>query len=59
MQLEMIFVIRGIKVMLDRDGISTKVSNQAVKRNLERFPSSFMFKLKKVTKIYNQSKNQS
>ena len=45
-----IFIIRGIKVMLDRDlaelyEISTKVLNQAVKRNLERFPSSFMFKL--------------
>lgn len=45
-----IFVIRGIKVILDRDlaelyEISTKVLNQAVKRNLERFPSSFMFKL--------------
>lgn len=45
-----IFVIRGIKVMLDRDlaelyGVETKVLNQAVKRNLERFPVNFMFKL--------------
>lgn len=45
-----IFVIRGIKVMLDRDlaelyGVETKVLNQAVKRNSERFPANFMFKL--------------
>jgi len=47
-----IFIIRGLKVMIDRDlaelyEISTKVLNQSVKRNLERFPSSFMFKLTK------------
>lgn len=45
-----IFIIRGIKVILDRDladlyEISTKVLNQAVKRNVERFPLNFMFKL--------------
>lgn len=45
-----IFVIRGIKVMLDRDlaelyGVKTMVLNQAVKRNLKRFPEDFMFKL--------------
>lgn len=45
-----IFVVRGQKVMLDRDlaqmyGIETKVLNQAVKRNLERFPSDFMFQM--------------
>ncbi len=38
------------KVMLDRDlaemyGVQTKVLNQAVKRNIERFPSDFMFQL--------------
>ena len=37
-----IYVIRGVKVMLDADlaelyGVETKVLNQAVKRNLERF----------------------
>lgn len=47
-----IFVIRGIKVMLDRDlaelyEIKTMVLNQAVKRNLKRFPEDFMFKLNK------------
>ena len=41
---------RGMKVMLDKDlaelyGVSTKALNQAVKRNLERFPKDFMFQL--------------
>jgi len=45
-----IYVIRGTKVMLDKDlaalyGIETRVFNQAVKRNLERFPGDFMFRL--------------
>lgn len=45
-----ILLLRGEKVMLDRDlaelyGVETKVLNQAVKRNLERFPSDFMFQL--------------
>lgn len=45
-----IFLIRGQKVMLDKDlaklyGIETKVLNQAVKRNIERFPGDFMFSL--------------
>ncbi|QQR60998.1 ORF6N domain-containing protein [Candidatus Uhrbacteria bacterium] len=48
-----IFLIRGKKVMLDRDlaelyGVETKVLNQAVKRNLERFPEDFMFNLSEV-----------
>jgi hypothetical protein len=47
-----IFLIRGRKVMLDRDlaglyGVKAKVLNQAVKRNRERFPADFMFKLTK------------
>jgi hypothetical protein len=42
--------IRGQRVMLDSDlaalyGVPTKVLNQAVKRNRERFPSDFMFRL--------------
>jgi phage regulator Rha-like protein len=46
----MIFEIRGQKVMLDRDlavlyGVELKVMNQAVKRNIGRFPSDFMFQL--------------
>ncbi|MCG2726780.1 MAG: ORF6N domain-containing protein [Elusimicrobia bacterium] len=47
-----IFLIRGHKVMLDRDlaklyGVTTSVLNQAVKRNIERFPIDFMFQLTK------------
>lgn len=45
-----IFYIRGKKVMLDSDlasvyGVETKVLNQAVKRNLKRFPDDFFFQL--------------
>ena len=45
-----IFLIRGHKVMLDRDlaelyGVETRVLNQAVRRNRERFPEDFMFSL--------------
>jgi phage regulator Rha-like protein len=47
-----IFVIRGQKVMVDRDlaelyGVKTKVFTQAVKRNIDRFPEDFMFQLTK------------
>lgn len=46
----LIYEIRGHKVMLDKDlatlyGVETKVLNQAVKRNIERFPADFMFQL--------------
>jgi hypothetical protein len=45
-----ILLIRGKKVILDRElarlyGVSTKVLNQAVKRNVDRFPEDFMFQL--------------
>lgn len=45
-----IYLIRGHKVMLDRDlaalyGVETRSLNQAVKRNTKRFPSDFMFEL--------------
>jgi len=45
-----IYLIRGQKVMLDSDlarlyGVETRILNQAVKRNMERFPEDFMFKL--------------
>jgi len=48
-----IYLIRGRKVMLDRDlarlyDVETKVLNQAVKRNIERFPEDFMFVLSEV-----------
>ena len=47
---KMILTIRGVQVMIDRDlamlyGVETKVLNQAVKRNIERFPTDFMFQL--------------
>ena len=45
-----IYLIRGRKVMLDADlaeihGVATRVLNQAVTRNSERFPEDFMFRL--------------
>ena len=48
---ERIYSVRGRQVMIDRDlaelyGVETKALNQAVKRNIERFPPSFMFRLK-------------
>ena len=48
----MILSIRGAQVMIDRDlallyGVETKVLNQAVKRNIERFPERFRFQLSK------------
>jgi hypothetical protein len=48
----LIYLIRGKKVMLDRDlatlyGVETKVFKQAVRRNIERFPQDFMFELSK------------
>ena len=47
-----IYLICGQKVMVDRDlaklyGVPTKAFNQAVKRNAERFPGDFMFRLTK------------
>lgn len=50
-----IFLIRGHKVMIDRDlamlyGVPTRVLNQAVKRNIERFPEEFMFRLTDIEK---------
>lgn len=48
----LILTIRGKQVILDRDlarlyGVQTKVLNQAVKRNIERFPEDFLFQLTK------------
>jgi hypothetical protein len=47
---DIIYDIRGVRVMLDYDlatiyGVETRTLNQAVKRNMERFPQDFMFKL--------------
>ena len=47
---KVIFLIRGQKLILDRDlanqyGVETRVLNQAVRRNRDRFPDDFMFSL--------------
>jgi ORF6N domain len=47
---KLVFLVRGETVLLDADladlyGVATKVLNQAVKRNLDRFPVDFMFQL--------------
>ena len=47
-----IYTIRGVQVMLDRDlaaayQVTTSVFNQAVKRNANRFPEGFRFQLSK------------
>ena len=49
----LIHIVRGQKVMLDSDlamlyGVETRALNQAVKRNLRRFPDDFMFQFTKV-----------
>nr|WP_320013727.1 ORF6N domain-containing protein [uncultured Desulfobacter sp.] len=49
---EKIYIIRGVKVMLDRDlaalyRVETKYLKQSVRRNLNRFPDDFMFELSK------------
>lgn len=46
----MIYEVRGCRVMLDRDlatlyGVETRRLNEAVKRNIKRFPNDFMFQL--------------
>ena len=48
----MIHEVRGAQIIIDRDlaklyGVETKALNQAVKRNIERFPEDFMFRLTK------------
>ena len=47
---KLVFLVRGERVLLDADladlyGVATKVLNQAVKRNIDRFPADFMFQL--------------
>ena len=58
----LIHVIRGKQVMLDRDlarlyGVETRVLNQAVQRNIERFPKDFMFQLSKEDVEFLKSQN--
>jgi hypothetical protein len=59
---KMIYVIRGQKVMLDSDlahlyGVETKRLNEQVKRNIDRFPSDFMFQLNEVEYDNMRSQN--
>jgi hypothetical protein len=47
---DFIFTIRGVQVMIDRDlaemyQVETRILNQAVKRNIDRFPEKFRFQL--------------
>ncbi len=47
-----IYLIRGIKVMLDRDlaelyNVETKILKRAVRRNIDHFPDDFMFEMSK------------
>ena len=56
-----IYSIRGVQVMLDRDlaqlyQVETKVLNQAVKRNMKRFPDYYMFRL--IEEEWNNWKSQ-
>ncbi len=58
----LIHLVRGQQVMLDSDlallyGVETKALNQAVKRNLDRFPEDFMFQLTKDEAEYLRSQN--
>jgi hypothetical protein len=58
---EMIFELRGQSIMLDFDiaqlyEVETRSLNQAVKRNLQRFPNDFMFQLTKEEWIFVKSK---
>ena len=55
-----IYEVRGQRVMLDRDlaelyNVETKVLNQAVKRNIERFPKDFMFQLDRKDVLFLRS----
>ncbi len=56
-----IYTIRGVQVMLDSDlaelyQVETKALNQAVKRNLDRFPRQFMFQLNEIE--FNSQRSQ-
>jgi hypothetical protein len=60
-----IFLLRGEKVMIDGDlaelyGVETRILNQAVRRNSERFPADFMFQLTpEESEIVVRSRSQS
>jgi len=55
-----IYIIRGQRIMIDSDlaeiyGVETRVLNQSVKRNIERFPEDFMFQLTEIEWQYMSS----
>ena len=55
-----IFMIRGFKVMLDRDladlyGVDTAQLKRAVRRNIDRFPEDFMFILKNQEVLWSRA----
>ena len=57
-----IYLIRGMKVMLDRDlaelyAVETKALKQAVRRNIDRFPEDFMFELSKEENKFLRTQN--
>ena len=57
---DLIHVIRGKQVMLDRDlarlyGVEARALNQAAQRNIERFPEDFMFQLSKEEAEFSRS----
>ncbi len=59
-----IMVIRDVQVLLDRDiaemyGVETKVFNQAVKRNIKRFPDAFRFQLNEVEALEVEKSSRS
>jgi len=59
---DLIHEIRGKKVMLDTDlarlyYVETRSLNQAVKRNVDRFPSDFMFQITAEEWVANSSQN--
>ncbi len=60
---KLIYIIRGKKVMFDKDlaalyEVPTKALNQAVKRNIERFPEDFMFRLnKQESQLFSRSQS--
>ena len=58
---EKIFLIRGQKVMIDKDlaelyGVETRSLNQTVRRNIDRFPNDFMFE--QTQEEYNNLRSQ-
>jgi hypothetical protein len=59
---EKIYIVRGQKVMLDRNlaelyEVETRVLKQAVRRNIKRFPDDFMFELTKDEEMSLRSQN--